>query len=301
MPPRCRAAGADRCDDRVSGTCEFGPRRTRAAKSTPADAGPRNRHTTPRRATDPIAALAGTVIRAAASTDLPAGLVDPAAMGDGGPVQTRLPRRSRDARAARRLLGPVVALVVGLAVAPPVAARPAPAGAPATGVDTRSAGPADARPAPPAAGPTLSAARVAGLAGTPGARWRAPIAPPIVVRPFAPPPRPWLPGHRGVDLRAEPARLVRAAGDGVVSFAGTLAGRGVVVVDHGRLRTTYEPVLAMVDLGQRVSVGSVIGVIVPGAGHCGTGRCLHLGLKRGREYLDPMLVIGRTRAILVAW
>ena len=61
------------------------------------------------------------------------------------------------------------------------------------------------------------------------------------------PPRPYGAGHRGVDLlgRAGPAgRAPRWPG--TVTYAGMLAGRGVVVVSHGATRTTYEPVTASV-------------------------------------------------------
>jgi murein DD-endopeptidase MepM/ murein hydrolase activator NlpD len=58
---------------------------------------------------------------------------------------------------------------------------------------------------------------------------------------------PFGPGHRGVDLAAVAGAPVLAAGAGTVVFAGTVAGRGVVSVDHsGGLRTTYEPVLPTV-------------------------------------------------------
>ncbi|MFP5282949.1 MAG: peptidoglycan DD-metalloendopeptidase family protein, partial [Actinomycetes bacterium] len=62
-----------------------------------------------------------------------------------------------------------------------------------------------------------------------------------VVRPYAPPARRWEAGHRGVDLAASPGDPVLAAAAGTVTFADRLAGRGVVVVSHGALRTTYEP------------------------------------------------------------
>ena len=39
---------------------------------------------------------------------------------------------------------------------------------------------------------------------------------PAVVRGFDPPPQPWLPGHRGVDLAAPPGAVVRS-GDGARS------------------------------------------------------------------------------------
>jgi murein DD-endopeptidase MepM/ murein hydrolase activator NlpD len=134
-----------------------------------------------------------------------------------------------------------------------------------------------------------------------GPRWRPPVTPVAVVRHFDPPAQPWLPGHRGVDLRTTQGAVVRAAGDGRVAFAGTLAGRGVITIDHGGLRTTYEPVDPLAVVGDQVHAGEAIGTVGTGTGHCGSGRCLHLGLRRGREYLDPMLLLGRASARLRPW
>lgn len=136
---------------------------------------------------------------------------------------------------------------------------------------------------------------------SPHGDWAAPVSPVTVVRGFDPPSRPWLAGHRGVDLRTRPGSTVRAAGSGRVAYVGVLAGRGVVVIDHGTLRTTYEPVDADVAPGQHVDRGEPLGRIGVGTGHCGTGSCLHLGLKRGDAYLDPRLVLARSRAVLRPW
>ena len=119
-----------------------------------------------------------------------------------------------------------------------------------------------------------------------------PIRPPVLVAGFAPPAIRWQAGHRGIDLAATSGEPVSAAADGVVSFAAVLAGRGVVVVDHGALRTTYEPVRASVRVGTYVRAGQVIGVIDTGSGHCGDGHCLHWGLRRGDRYLDPRILLG---------
>ncbi|GGM84937.1 hypothetical protein GCM10010106_34690 [Thermopolyspora flexuosa] len=131
-------------------------------------------------------------------------------------------------------------------------------------------------------------------------RWRAPLAPPIrVLRHFAPPSLPWLSGHRGVDLAAEPGTQIHAAGAGRVGYAGDVAGRGVVTILHeGGLRTTYLPVRPLVERGATVRPGDVIGVLEPLPGHCPTS-CLHWGLLRGDRYLDPLLLLGHARVRLL--
>lgn len=120
-----------------------------------------------------------------------------------------------------------------------------------------------------------------------------PLTPrPEVVHRFAPPPRRWMPGHRGVDLAGRAGQPVLAVAAGRISFAGRVAGRGVVVVDHGPTRTTYEPVHAEVDVGAAVSAGARLGLLAPAGGHCGAVPCLHLGWRRGEEYLDPLDLLG---------
>ncbi|WP_127497239.1 murein hydrolase activator EnvC family protein [Actinoplanes solisilvae] len=127
-----------------------------------------------------------------------------------------------------------------------------------------------------------------------------PVTPPSVVRPFDPPPQPWLAGHRGVDLAAPPSSVVRAAGPGVVVFVGRVAGRGVVSVAHaGGLRTTYEPVTASVSRGSVVARGDPLGLLEPGHPGCAASACLHWGLRRGSTYLDPLTLLGLGRARLL--
>ena len=120
-----------------------------------------------------------------------------------------------------------------------------------------------------------------------------PLTPvPEVVEGFDPPESRWGAGHRGVDLAGSPGQAVRAAVAGTVTFAGSLAGRGVVVVDHGTTRTTYEPVEATVRVGEAVGAGDRIGRIQTGDSHCAPATCLHWGLIAGEEYLDPLTLVG---------
>ena len=121
--------------------------------------------------------------------------------------------------------------------------------------------------------------------------WRPPLDVPLVVRGFEPPVARWLAGHRGVDLAAAAGTTVRAPGPGVVTYAGMLAGRGVVVISHGELRTTYEPVSPLVTPGQPVGPGAPIGQVTPNTSHCRPAICLHWGLLRGDTYLDPLRLL----------
>jgi murein DD-endopeptidase MepM/ murein hydrolase activator NlpD len=121
-----------------------------------------------------------------------------------------------------------------------------------------------------------------------------PLSPePEVVAGFDPPAEEWGAGHRGVDLLGAPGQPVLAALPGEVSFAGSLAGRGVVVVDHGPTRTTYEPVAASVAVGDAVAAGTPIGTLQAGGSHCPPRACLHWGWIEGAEtYLDPLRLVG---------
>jgi murein DD-endopeptidase MepM/ murein hydrolase activator NlpD len=120
-----------------------------------------------------------------------------------------------------------------------------------------------------------------------------PLSPaPRVLRRFVVGPYEWSPGHRGVDLAASTGEQVLAVGPGVVTFAGRVAGRGVVVVAHaGGLRTTYEPVSPGVGVGERTRAGTPIGTLEAVRGHC-AGPCLHWGALRGDVYVDPLTLLG---------
>ncbi|MFW6091700.1 MAG: murein hydrolase activator EnvC family protein [Actinomycetota bacterium] len=112
-----------------------------------------------------------------------------------------------------------------------------------------------------------------------------------VVAGLDPPAEPWRAGHRGVDLAAPEGSQVRAAGAGLVTYAGRIAGVGVVAVTHGDLRTTYQPVDPAVSAGRRVEPGEPIGALAAPGSHCAPQTCLHWGLIRGDTYLDPLALV----------
>lgn len=145
--------------------------------------------------------------------------------------------------------------------------------------------------ASPAPAPTpIAPPGTARQAPTPGV-W--PLQPtPTVVAEFEPPPSRYGAGHRGVDLAGHAGQVVRAAAGGRVTFAGALAGRGVVVVSHGGTRTTYEPVRASVAVGATVVAAQPIGTLEVVGSHCAPEACLHWGLLDGERYLDPLTLVG---------
>ncbi|MDF9878083.1 M23 family metallopeptidase [Cellulosimicrobium cellulans] len=125
-----------------------------------------------------------------------------------------------------------------------------------------------------------------------------------VLAPFDPPLQDWLPGHRGVDLAAAAGEPVLAPAPGVVTFAGPVAGRDVVVVTHDDgLRTSLEPVTSSAPRGTRVAAGDVVGTVQGSDGaavasHC-AATCVHWGVRRGERYVDPLALLGERPPIVL--
>lgn len=113
-----------------------------------------------------------------------------------------------------------------------------------------------------------------------------------VIRGFESPPTPYSSGHRGIDIAVPFGTTMVAAQDGVVTFAGWVAGALFISIDHpDGIRTTYSWLSAVrVKKGDRVVRGQVIGstghghpdVLIP---H------LHFGARIGQTYIDPMLLL----------
>lgn len=126
-------------------------------------------------------------------------------------------------------------------------------------------------------------------------RYRPPVEV-AVADPFHLPDGHYGAGNRGIEYATAGGEVARAVGPGTVAFAGSVAGRVVVSVDHPdglRSALTGMSTLA-VRVGERVVAGTPLGRAGPG---------LHLGVRRGRTYLDPASLFGRTvrprRAVLV--
>lgn len=131
-------------------------------------------------------------------------------------------------------------------------------------------------------------------------RWNWPLSAHSISRIFAPPSVRWGAGHRGVDLIGSAGETVFAAGAGTITFAGRVAGRGVIsIAHHAGLRTTYEPVTASVTVGMTVAIGAPIGILETGHAGCPAAVCLHWGLKRKEIYLDPLSLFLRRQIRLL--
>ncbi|MET1088808.1 MAG: M23 family metallopeptidase [Arthrobacter sp.] len=149
-------------------------------------------------------------------------------------------------------------------------------------------------PAPSSGTPSKALALTAAAAELPAAAvaapsWQWPLAPrPGVLRDFDPPPKPWLSGHRGVDLAAASGHAeVTSPAAGTVSFAGVVVDRPVITIDHGNgLRSSFEPVDSTLTAGSVVAAGQSVGTLRPG--HCAAAPCVHWGVRQGDEYINPL-------------
>jgi murein DD-endopeptidase MepM/ murein hydrolase activator NlpD len=113
-----------------------------------------------------------------------------------------------------------------------------------------------------------------------------------VVDGFRLPDGPYGAGNRGLEYATAPGDQVRAIGDGLVVFAGPVAGnRAVTVLHPDGLRSSYSYLAEIVvGAGERVAQGTVIGL---------AGATFHLGVRAGGTYLDPAGLFASTGVHLV--
>lgn len=119
-----------------------------------------------------------------------------------------------------------------------------------------------------------------------------------ISRNYSAPTHVYSPGHRGIDIPAEPGSDILAPVDGVVRFAGWVVDRPVLSLDHEGVISTFEPVDAVVTKGEHVSRGQIIAVLSTGS-HC---TCLHMGARQGDDYLSPLALLESVpAAVLLPW
>lgn len=105
-----------------------------------------------------------------------------------------------------------------------------------------------------------------------------------VIDPFRPPQHFAGAGNRGLEYGYSEDQLVMAAAEGFVAYSGSVAGTGVISIEHADgLRTTYTNLKEIwIEDYQYVYAGHTLGIAGPG---------FHFGVKIGDRYLDPAILI----------
>jgi murein DD-endopeptidase MepM/ murein hydrolase activator NlpD len=147
--------------------------------------------------------------------------------------------------------------------------------------------------------PSVLAPVLVALALTAGATSTSPVPPPPtclvppidapVTDPFRMPACPYCAGNRGIEYGPRPGQRVVAMADGLVAFAGTVAGTRWLVVEHlDGLRASYGRLASMsVSRGDVVRAGQELGR--------STDR-FYVGLRDGDRPVDPTDRLGRWRS-----
>ena len=153
-------------------------------------------------------------------------------------------------------------------------------------------------PAPAEAGERAAASTAAG--SEPAAlQWSWPLRGFRIAAAYAAPANEYAAGHRGVDLEPHGADRVLSPAAGIVAFSGSVAGRGILTIDHGGgLVSTLEPIASELHPGDAVRRGDEVGRIAFG-GHADPGT-IHFGVRLEGRYINPMLLLGGVpRAVLL--
>ncbi|MEM6867151.1 MAG: M23 family metallopeptidase [Cyanobacteria bacterium P01_C01_bin.121] len=98
--------------------------------------------------------------------------------------------------------------------------------------------------------------------------------------------------HEGIDFAGDYGDVIAAAGDGVVTLAGTYGGYGdTVTIDHGSgYETLYAHMLEVkVKVGESVKRGQIIGYM--GSTGRSTGPHLHYGIYKDEKAINPRTLL----------
>lgn len=126
---------------------------------------------------------------------------------------------------------------------------------------------------------------------TTSAPWLIPPVDAPVTRAFEAPVTRWGSGHRGIDYEVDPGTAIRAVADGVVVFAGDVAGTKAVTIAHANgSESTYTDLSeVLVTTGESVEQGFWVGRA--GRAHASVGG-FHLGVKVDGAYVNPQALMG---------
>lgn len=116
------------------------------------------------------------------------------------------------------------------------------------------------------------------------------------MRPAEIPSQNWNRGHRGVDLPAQEDDLLVAPDDGIITFAGSVAGKNVVTLElieksYGEpIHVSFEPATTTLKTGDFLARGDPFALASGGSDHCGT-TCVHVGVRINKAYCDPLIFL----------
>jgi hypothetical protein len=134
---------------------------------------------------------------------------------------------------------------------------------------------------------------VLGALSTP--RWRSSVIQPVRLQnTFLAPKTLWGSGHRGIDLLTTDGAVVLSPAAGTVVFSGLVATKPVVAIQHGAIRSAFEPACGVVPVGTEVASGQLVATVC-GQGyqsHCAPQLCLHESARTDAGYLSPQYLMG---------
>ena len=74
----------------------------------------------------------------------------------------------------------------------------------------------------------------------------------------------------------------------------------MTVTDVDGRRSSVEPLVPAVGVGDLVTAGARLGTLVAEGSHCAPSACLHWGVRVGDDYVDPLgLLAGAGPAVLL--
>ena len=117
-----------------------------------------------------------------------------------------------------------------------------------------------------------------------GERFVWPIQPkgsqvPRIIQPFKNPEKPWLKGHRGVDLQTYVGQEIYSPHDGIIHFVGSVGGKDVVSIEYKNgWISTFEPAKTILKEGDVVARNQIIGRVEGVSDHC-VGTCVQWGVR----------------------
>ncbi len=131
---------------------------------------------------------------------------------------------------------------------------------------------------------TVAASAQGAVPTIPEVNYQPPVSGPVVDG-WRPPPGPYGAGNRGVDYATHPGEVAGSPANGVVSFAGSVAGVRWVVVRHGDGRRSSIGPLAVVfvPVGASVRAGQQLGTAA--------GVAIHWGVREADVYVDPTTLL----------